>query len=850
MDRYELLARWSVRGFKSEANFFRMLEAFDHGDGATQKYWHDNKVAKQEKTRYNDFRASTVQPALTYWRQRRYQCVVSFIRRALDVYQRIKQSAGGLDFTDLLLITAKGLREQPYLRAYFQQQVTHLLVDEFQDTDPVQAELVILLSSTDCQVREWANCRLRPGGLFVVGDPKQSIYRFRRGDIVTYNRVKSIFVDSGGEVLSLTENFRSSAELLEWNNEVFATKFPAKANDVAPAHTAMDCGRPRSVRGTLSGIYRLPVDGKNREATTNEAEQIALYIKHAIATGQTIERWSAAKGSYELTPVQANDFLIITRVRQRIDIYKRALEKQGVACEVSGSNSFRGHPQLLILLDVLRTADDPYNPVPYLSLLRERLYGFSDAELYELKRVGGSFLFTAPIPEELESTLRERFATCARQLSNYQAWLRRLPPVVALQNIADDLGLLAESAVSDDGMIALGSLLKAFEVLRAQSLDFDNTSDLIAGIEQLLEVDEAESVSALGGADHAVRIMNLHKAKGLEAPIVFLVDTAKPPAHPPRVHIDRDQAEARGAMCIAIQPHRERKNYWKYLAEPVSWPEQQAREQTFLDAEEVRLLYVATTRAANMLVVSVGSDDSAWAPLHAFLNDAPQLLIPTADPLATDRTIGSRVTDQPLDGSTSWNPTVAWQKALHPTYGLVSVKQEALHGSRRPDWQTAEAYGMVWGVALHELLDIASKQANVNLHPHALNIAQEYEIQADRVTELVATVQAVLDSDIWQRWCAASRRYSELPFDVPGTRDGLPVIIRGVIDLIFEESDGWVIVDYKSDSLNVDDVDSLCAYYRPQLQEYAHYWQTLTGHKVKEIGLYLTRLMIYVPVDL
>ena len=356
MNRYEQIVRSSARGFDNQPRFFRMLEHFDHNDIARPTLWHDKVVAKLEKQRFDAFRQDIAQPALTYWRQRRYQGVVQFVRRALSIHGRLKQIDGTLDFTDLLLITARGLREQPHLRRYFQQRFTHLLVDEFQDTDPIQAEAVVLLSSDDVNERDWQSCRLRPGALFIVGDPKQSIYRFRRGDIVTYNRVKSIFQSSGGEVVSLTENYRSSDELLTWNNELFATKFPAQASDYAPAHTAMLCGRQRTVRGELSGIYRLTVDSQSKRATENEAESIARFIRHAIASGQTIERWSTTNNRFQLMPVRAQDFMIITRVRKRIATYKAALERHGVDCEVSGSNSHKDHPQLLVLLDVLRAA--------------------------------------------------------------------------------------------------------------------------------------------------------------------------------------------------------------------------------------------------------------------------------------------------------------------------------------------------------------------------------------------------------------------------------------------------------------------------------------------------------------
>ncbi len=293
-------------------------------------------------------------------------------------------------------------------------------------------------------------------------------------------------------------------------------------------------------------------------------------------------------------------------------------------------------------------------------------------------------------------------------------------------------------------------------------------------------------------------------------------------------------------MCITV------KEKWqdKLLAEPVGWENLQAEEQRFLDAEEDRLLYVATTRAANMLVVSVGGSTSAWSALEPFLDEAPVLAIPTDEQLQSDAPLRSQAVTSAAMAIT--RATDVWQPMQLPSYSIVSVKKESLKGSRRPDWQGEGEYGMLWGTAVHELLDMASHSSDIHWQAQALAIATENGVPASRVDELVETVQAVIASDIWKRSRAATRCYSELPFDVPGERDGQPAIIRGVIDLIFEEPDGWVIVDYKSDNINVDDIDSLSEFYRPQLAEYAHYWRSLTGFKVKEQGLYLTRLKRYV----
>ena len=232
MARYEEIVRGSEKDWGRVGNFFQLLEKFDTSPGAVQKQWHDSKVGKQEKNRWEEFRREVVRPAIDWWCRKRYRFVVQFVRRAVGVYSRQKAASGGLDFTDLLLTAAKGLNAQPELRRYFQSRFTHLLVDEFQDTDPIQAEMILCLTSQNVEQRDWHRCKPRPGSLFLVGDPKQSIYRFRRGDIVTYNRVKEIFEQSGGVVLSLVKNFRSRDEIRTWNNHVYSERFLPSAKPI------------------------------------------------------------------------------------------------------------------------------------------------------------------------------------------------------------------------------------------------------------------------------------------------------------------------------------------------------------------------------------------------------------------------------------------------------------------------------------------------------------------------------------------------------------------------------------------------------------------------------------------
>ena len=209
MSRYEGIVRasnnsdWGVQG-----QFFDLLELFDTSHGATLKYWGegsagDKQIAKRERDRFAEFRSDVAQPALEWWYRHRYEFVIELLEQAQLIYNDARRASGGLDFQDLLLRSAEALKRQPILRAYFQRRFTHILVDEFQDTDPIQAEILAYLTSRDNNETDWKKCSPAPGRLFLVGDPKQSIYRFRRADIVTYQQVKSIFESSGGKVLSL-----------------------------------------------------------------------------------------------------------------------------------------------------------------------------------------------------------------------------------------------------------------------------------------------------------------------------------------------------------------------------------------------------------------------------------------------------------------------------------------------------------------------------------------------------------------------------------------------------------------------------------------------------------------------
>ena len=196
-----------------------LFELFDKKLKPTYIRWDSKETAKFYEAKFNALVEDEIRPLLQGWREYCHPKVVSFLQEAMKTYMQLKKERSLLNFQDLLLYTAALLRDNGEVRQYFQGKYKVLLIDEFQDTDPIQAEIMFYLTSEDNTERVWTKCRPKNGSLFVVGDPKQAIYRFRRADIDIYNGVKQLIEKHGGEVLQLTMNFRTVDSVTEELNE-------------------------------------------------------------------------------------------------------------------------------------------------------------------------------------------------------------------------------------------------------------------------------------------------------------------------------------------------------------------------------------------------------------------------------------------------------------------------------------------------------------------------------------------------------------------------------------------------------------------------------------------------------
>ena len=878
-----------------------ILECFAKKHGAVQRVWKQDdkfsqKEVREELDRWDTFRQEVAEPLLRSWYEFRYGPVMHILQEARRVYDELRQERGLLNFQDLLMKAAALLRDSPRVRAYFRERYRYLLVDEFQDTDPVQAEVMLLLTAEDTEEKQWRRCRPGPGSLFVVGDPKQSIYRFRRADIVTYNEVRKIIEqgDGGGNpglVVNLSANFRTSPPLIEWVNRVFepeepavapdaesipsaagpVLRFPALHSDVSPCYVPLAGGRVDGNSGHLAGIYGLVVPeefGKITDAVEYEADRIARTVRQALDQGWTVTRTRREITEGRSPAAVPSDFLIVTRNKGHMTLYARKLQEAGIPHQVTGGSALNEVRELGMLHACLRAVAHPDDPVALVAVLRGELFGVSDRHLYAFRKAGGRFSYRAEVPRAAEGagrgeTFPDLFSEVFGRLRRYDRWLSRLPPVAAVERIAGDLGLFALAGTRPGGDVEAGSLAKALELLREVQHDTWTTAQVADALGRLAESAERhDGISARSAVRDEVRIMNLHKVKGLEAPVVFLADPSGESSHPVDLYIDRSGERTRGHMVIIGEKGKYQK---RVMALSEGWPSLEEAEERFTGAEALRLRYVAATRAGSAMIVTQRqgkggrNNSNPWKYFREYIPEDRDF--PDPGPVMNPALGGVRLEAEEVkhaeEGIASRRETL-----FRPVLSVAGAKEfalgepEAVPGSdaarsiaREPRVPEEGEHGVEWGTVIHDLLESAMENPGADLDRLARALLPEHGLDADRAGAAVDMVRSVMRSDLWQRALRSRERFTEIPFEIERSADGgLSTLIRGAIDLVFREGDGWVLVDYKTDRLRGGSAEALAARYAPQVRLYADAWEEATGERPGETALYFVREDLYVKV--
>ena len=525
------------------------------------------------------------------------------MERLLDfarVCRRRFVEGGAVSFDGLLARARDLLRDHPHVRGALQRQYQAILVDEFQDTDPVQYELVLYLAEAPGQTAaRWQDVRLQPGKLFVVGDPKQSIYAFRRADMEAYDRVIDGVVLAGGasgESHVLQTNFRSHAGLLGPVNACFNRLFPSESiKGLQPRNEALipvSVSAPvESDEGVCVRLVRPAAAEADTEiATRCEAESLARWLADEVLGRQTLREGEAP------VAVQPRHVALLLRTLTASRDYVEALRRYGIPYVTEGEKHFFARQEVIDAGNLLRACLLPHDELSLAAVLRSPVGGLTDRELHALV-AAGRLDFRRDPPVALRSAQR-----CYRVLRELHEALPRLPVAAGVDRLFEAAPLLELAAASLDGEQAVANLRK-LRLLLIKAADQPGVTwrAVLHRLQLWIEdrPDEAESPLSEEGTESldptgAVRVLSIHKAKGLEFPMVILAGLHKgTDKREDRIAVYQDWASG----LVGVQVGDYRTVGGLYAAAKL------AERQR---AEERRILYVAMTRAKRRLILSAG----------------------------------------------------------------------------------------------------------------------------------------------------------------------------------------------------------------------------------------------------
>lgn len=822
-------------------------------------------------------------------------CLFVELWGVVEQYERIKRASGKLDFLDLLLLTRDLLADDDAVRGELQRRFGHLLVDEFQDTDPLQADIVFLLAANDPAVRDPDAVKVVPGKLFLVGDPKQSIYRFRRADVALYEGIKRRLAADGADVIHLRTSFRSAPSIQELVNGAFAPLMPQAEPEVQAllgAESARSqaeyvplapfrpdpAGRPTIIALPAPapyGDYKKIVSWKIEESLP---DAVGAFVDWLVTkSGWTITE----RGSDTPVPIRSQHVCLLFKRLQSFgnDVtrpYVRALEARRIPHVLVGGKSFHEREEVISLRNALAAIEWPDDAFSVYATLHGPFFALADDALLAFKHTQRHL---HPLRHSGETTPLDALT---QPVADALAVLRTLHVGRNRASIADTIARLLEAtrahagvAVWPAGEQALGNILRLFDMARR----FENgaVTSFRAFVSRLQDEAERGGVNEAAVVEEGtdgVRIMTVHKAKGLEFPVVILVDpTANATHQNPSRYVDPKRKLWAVPLCGAAP---------KDLTDRKEDILRQDREEAH------RLLYVATTRARELLVIPVVGDDreeenDGWLePLSPVIYPPPEERRSSQSAPGCPHFGDDTVLERPdnLDKDADWSVRPGLHRAAHGKHHVVFWDPRALElgredeaglrhnkvlapggatadsESRHTSWREARAatlataatpslriatvterketpgaadvpvetttaartrpHGKRFGILVHAVL------ATIALDADTPSVAAAAKIQgritgasAEEIAAATDAAVAALAHPLLQRARTAERleRETAVMWTAP---DG--TLVEGIVDLaFFEKGTGWTVVDFKTDR----ELETRRSSYAAQVETYA-----------------------------
>ena len=844
----------------------------------------------RNKLAWYQFDQDRINKLISLLKNFRYTQSMRFLIDAADVIAKECRKRGELTFFDYLLYLRDMLKTDAEhdgkLINHIYNRHSYFLIDEFQDTNPLQAEVFFYLTAQN-PVPDWHACIPKSGSLFIVGDPKQSIYRFRSADVAAFLKVKAMFTGEVGRVLYLTRNFRSTYRMRKWFNSTFSAMLASETAEQRRFEEIPLEEEPAD-DGTFSGVYSYDA-WFGKDAPDEKRDPVVISGIIARLVGNPAYLLPEGRGKDTITrTIRYSDFMIITPSKSKLADYMKAFKEAGIPFYVEGRTVFKECPALIEIVKLFDVFAKPGDRHALYKALIGKTLNYHRSQIGKCCNMSYStengetrrfslnvFSDNSPILETEGGEAAAPLVETLQGLGKLTKQAGGMTSAALFQKVLDTYPVLERAGASN-----LEYVWFTLELLRSKELSGEIAS-LKDGSEFLNElINDASGLErclSLKTDSDRVHLANLHKVKGLEAPIVFL---AWPSTKGRKPELRTEQGEPSPKTWVFSIPNRERFN--APFFDTAEFIDEMMREQGSMDQETHRLLYVAATRAKSVLFVGnpeiqARGNKNYWQDFldvvegrwESFPEGTPQEqkereVISIAelydeagaeDCLKTDsvrktyeivRPSAVKVKGRSEAEEEYLEETAGGDKASDGTgENSATVNPEddgtARKAKGRPD-------ATVIGTMVHRVMEVlVSSRNQVNAAALIKETVDEYGYEfAERGGEYALILNGVIDTvrnggypqeagtpqDILGELLSADEVYCEVPFairtDTDETADSGSVkftITNGVIDVLYRKGSAWHIIDYKTNA----ETEGLAERYEPQLQAYIRAVKETTG---------------------
>ena len=532
--------------------------------------------------------------------------------RILSDYQNTKLSQAKLDFNDLQIKTRDLLENNEGIRQELVSRHKYYMIDEYQDTNGLQYNLVMYLTS-----------ELKSANLFIVGDPKQSIYAFRGADVSIFRKTRNKIVENAGIAISLRENFRSLSTIIAFVNYFFESLMgTGNTNRFEVPYEPLKKARPMQPNGSIECLF-----GTKDEGTADESALIARHIKNMRLNEEKV--WARKNGKEGERSIAYGDIAILIRYRSHLPNIEHALLEAGIPYLTTGGIGFYQRQEIYDIWNYLNFLNKPTeNYTSLVGVLRGPAFGISDTELYEISlQDEANFWEKAQNYQTSTDHLNRAIAT----LEKHTEIAHRLSVNQLILTIVNETGMIGTLKTGKQGPQRWANYQKLLEFARNFDADEDKQTltDFIEFLNILIDEEPREGQAPMESRTDAVEIMTIHAAKGKQFPVVILPCLERRGQTDTEPFID-------DTLGIGFSPLNPKKGYEKTAPAIVERMKDRADAKDV--AERKRVLYVGTTRAEDRLILSGtlpanGKPQQALGWLHKYLpidNEADQLSLSVA----------------------------------------------------------------------------------------------------------------------------------------------------------------------------------------------------------------------------